>query len=419
MRCPQCGSYSFDGVESCKGCGYRPKSPRPPTWWGGRFWNPRTEKPSGHEEDAIKASSSTGAPPRDSSRLGRCPICGHQSLQWQRTRRAFKCVNSDCGRLIQADEVQKSEPNAQEESKEATAEGQPDSDDRERKPQECPDCGKKSLVHDESTGLYSCTNRECRRTFTESELLSLRRGDIGAMRRLLRRPFPATLKDRPFTWLLVFAIAGAICAGAFFATFGSGEDSDVARIPAESPTPTHTPIPSAEPTPTPTSNTGVVQTRDGDLVAGADGEPIVLVNNPDAEDPSWIDLYEFLRDDTTDKQEYDEDSFVCADFAEMLHNNAEAAGLRCAYVVIRLGPSELYPNGASHALNAFDTTDRGMVYIDSAGIPDEETGPVGMDRSVDLMFGQLYIPFSFFGETSGQLSWHDMGVAEKKLALQW
>jgi len=51
-------------------------------------------------------------------------------------------------------------------------------------------------------------------------------------------------------------------------------------------------------------------------------------------------------------------SFVCADFAETLHNNAEKVGIRVAYVTV---------NGI-HALNAFDTTDRGWFTLTMVGL---------------------------------------------------
>ncbi len=53
---------------------------------------------------------------------------------------------------------------------------------------------------------------------------------------------------------------------------------------------------------------------------------------------------------------------VCADFAEDVHNNAEAKGIRAAWVGI-----EFREAGDGHALNAFETTDRGLVYVDCTG----------------------------------------------------
>jgi uncharacterized membrane protein len=113
----------------------------------------------------------------------------------------------------------------------------------------------------------------------------------------------------------------------------------------ETPTPTPTATtPPVRPTPTPTSRptpTPPVTEESWVLIGnarivGADGKPVVVVNNPSAKNPSWSQLVNFLKQDPTDKYYYDDNSFVCADFAEMLHNNAEKAGWRTAYVSIEL-----------------------------------------------------------------------------------
>jgi hypothetical protein len=61
--------------------------------------------------------------------------------------------------------------------------------------------------------------------------------------------------------------------------------------------------------------------------ASANGEPIRLTENAQAADPLWSQLEEFLVQDNTDGYAYIPDSFVCADFAALLHNRAEAAGI--------------------------------------------------------------------------------------------
>jgi len=96
-------------------------------------------------------------------------------------------------------------------------------------------------------------------------------------------------------------------------------------------------------------------------VAGGDNEPVTLFDNDKAVDPAWEQLKWFVLSDDTDEQPYIPDSFVCADFATRLHNNAEAAGIRAGYVSVD------FVRGPGHALNAFDTTDRGLVFIDCTG----------------------------------------------------
>jgi hypothetical protein len=92
-----------------------------------------------------------------------------------------------------------------------------------------------------------------------------------------------------------------------------------------------------------------------------DGDLVTLYENDRAENPSWNQLRQFVLNDDTDEQLYEAGSFICTDFAAMLHDRAEAAGIRTAYVNVD------HTAGPGHALNAFNTTDRGMVYIDCTG----------------------------------------------------
>ncbi len=96
-----------------------------------------------------------------------------------------------------------------------------------------------------------------------------------------------------------------------------------------------------------------------------------MINNPDATNPTYAELVAFIKEDITDSKLYVQGlklqegiiiGRVCADFAEEVHNNAEAKGIRAAWVGI-----DLRGNEDGHALNAFETTDRGLVYVDSTG----------------------------------------------------
>jgi len=130
-------------------------------------------------------------------------------------------------------------------------------------------------------------------------------------------------------------------------------------------------------------------------LAGARGNTIFLNNNPDAKDPTWAQLVDFLKRDDTDQIPYDYNSFVCADFAHRLHDNAEKAGWRCYYVGVKLGPSPDRSSSEGHALNAFKTTDRGLVYIDCTG-PTEREEPRSGDTTVKVVVGQEYLPKHIF-----------------------
>jgi hypothetical protein len=130
---------------------------------------------------------------------------------------------------------------------------------------------------------------------------------------------------------------------------------------------------------------------DGKIVVGGDGEPIELINNPNATNPTYAELLAFLEADQTDKYSYivgpPKVAYVCADFARDVHNNAEAAGIRAAWVGI-----DIEGEAEGHALNAFETTDRGLVFIDCTGVGlwDEAGDRTNWDRRAYVEIGQPY-----------------------------
>jgi len=73
--------------------------------------------------------------------------------------------------------------------------------------------------------------------------------------------------------------------------------------------------------------------------------------------PTYSELKRFLQEDETDDNEYIEGVYTCTNFASDLNNNAEEEGFRAAYVYME------YPD-AAHSLAAFQTVDRGLVFIE-------------------------------------------------------
>jgi len=127
-------------------------------------------------------------------------------------------------------------------------------------------------------------------------------------------------------------------------------------------------------------------------VADPFGSPIVLVNRESARDVTWAELVRFLLADPTDESPYVQDERMCGAFAEQLHNNAEKAGIRAAWVSLDLKEREI-----GHALNAFVTTDRGLVFIDSTGddpsavfSPDARRDGCECDRVAYVRVGSEY-----------------------------
>lgn len=95
-------------------------------------------------------------------------------------------------------------------------------------------------------------------------------------------------------------------------------------------------------------------------------------------DPSYAEMKEFLNGDTTNDRSYLTDEYICTDFSAEVNNNAEAAGIRCAVVYINY-------IDAGHAIVAFETTDRGLIFIEPQ-----------YDKEVQLIVGQSYSKLNGF-----------------------
>jgi len=89
--------------------------------------------------------------------------------------------------------------------------------------------------------------------------------------------------------------------------------------------------------------------------------------------PTYQEMKTFLAQDPTNNNNYIENKYVCVDFAAAVKNNAEATGIRIAMVDI------FYPDGYGHTVVAFDTTDRGLIYIEPQ-----------FDQEVKLIVGRSY-----------------------------
>lgn len=124
-----------------------------------------------------------------------------------------------------------------------------------------------------------------------------------------------------------------------------------------------------------------------------------LENNPDATDVSWSELKNFLLEDRTDENPYIAGVYTCGEFAEDLHNNAEMNGIRAAWVIIRWKN-----NSTLHAINAFKTTDSGLVYIDVNGIREGIDRPQNIDSLTKLTVGEVPYAYLLFpdGYVAGQ-----------------
>ena len=93
----------------------------------------------------------------------------------------------------------------------------------------------------------------------------------------------------------------------------------------------------------------------------------------DLRDPTYSEMKQFLRTDATDKNEYVEGTYTCTDYAADLNNNAMQAGYNIAYAYIE------YPDGTGHAIDAFQTVDKGLIFIEPQ-----------YDEEVQVVIGSSY-----------------------------
>ncbi len=102
--------------------------------------------------------------------------------------------------------------------------------------------------------------------------------------------------------------------------------------------------------------------------------------------PTYKEMREFLARDETDSNPFVIGEYVCSDFAAQLNNNAEANGIRVAYVRIR-------SKEWGHAVVAFETVDRGLIFIEPQS-----------DREVGLVIGEPF-PWYLVGAISPMSSY--------------
>jgi hypothetical protein len=93
-------------------------------------------------------------------------------------------------------------------------------------------------------------------------------------------------------------------------------------------------------------------------------------------DPSYREMREFLARDKTNEREYIKDEYMCHHFSVDVKANSVKEGIRCAYVLIEFPVTSPI---TAHAIVAFYTTDRGLVFIEPQ-----------LDKIANLVIGKSY-----------------------------
>jgi hypothetical protein len=132
-----------------------------------------------------------------------------------------------------------------------------------------------------------------------------------------------------------------------------------------------------------------------DFTAAGD---LYISNNPCAQDPTYSQLISFLQNDTTDQIPYTPNEFVCGEYAVLIHDNAESQGIRAGVVNIRFQNETV-----GHAINVFNTTDNGTIYIDCTN-----AGHLNDDKIVTLSIGNLYETESIFNKRTTTIEYKNV-----------
>lgn len=88
---------------------------------------------------------------------------------------------------------------------------------------------------------------------------------------------------------------------------------------------------------------------------------------------TYREAMQFVSEDRTDSHLYVTGEYMCGNFSADFQSNALKMGLNCGVVTVFFG------DGTNHALNAFNTTDVGMVYVEPQ-----------TDQIVQLTVGEVY-----------------------------
>jgi hypothetical protein len=139
-------------------------------------------------------------------------------------------------------------------------------------------------------------------------------------------------------------------------------------------------------------------------IMNATSQHLTITEYRYATNVSYDTLMMFLNNDTSDMADYVSPNYTCGDFAVHLHDDAEAQGIRCGIVGVSLNVSGYsgldtryvipsHPgvednSDMGHGFTVFNTTDRGLVYIDATGVTSEEKAQGRQPRYMVVYFKQ-------------------------------
>ena len=139
-------------------------------------------------------------------------------------------------------------------------------------------------------------------------------------------------------------------------------------------------------------------------ILNATGQHLTITEYRYATNVSYDELIRFLANDTSDMADYVSPNYTCGDFAVHLHDDAEAQGIQCGIVGVALNvsgysgldsryiiparPGDTNDSDMGHGFTVFNTTDRGLVYIDATGVTGAEKAQGRQPRYMVVYFKQ-------------------------------
>jgi hypothetical protein len=98
-----------------------------------------------------------------------------------------------------------------------------------------------------------------------------------------------------------------------------------------------------------------------------------FAGNATLRNPTYFEAEQFVASDKTASHPYVIGSYTCANFAADFRSNALRAGYECGIAFL------YFPDNACHALNCFNTTDKGLVFVEPQ-----------LDKFVNVAVGKAY-----------------------------
>ena len=99
--------------------------------------------------------------------------------------------------------------------------------------------------------------------------------------------------------------------------------------------------------------------NNGECLANPNHEKMEIHNNKNAKDPTFAEVIKILKKTTIDENDYSH-TYYCTEFAADLHDISEDKYKKKCIIVT----ADSRDGSFNHCFNAYNTKDRGIVYVD-------------------------------------------------------